>query len=141
METQQVTLHRYFICADLMRADFERSVRADRDPLDAVGDGFKYLVTPSGTYMSLWYATLYVVVEGWCELGLHDEGVEGFLQSPNLALLKRYRHGVCHFQESWLDPRLEQFFASQDSVAWVRGLHEAFRSSFHAMYASSGHGA
>ena len=48
--------------------------------------------------MSLWYGGLYVVIEGWKELGLSDPHVDDLLRSSNVELLKRYRHGTFHFQ-------------------------------------------
>lgn len=138
MDTKHVVLHRYYIWANLMRADFDRWLRSEQATPDPGLDGFTYLVTPGGTYMSLWYAALYVVVEGWRELGLRDAAVDRLLTSPNTDLLKRYRNGVCHFQKGWLDARLEEFMASKDSAAWVRELHSAFGAYFLAMYPSSG---
>jgi hypothetical protein len=49
--------------------------------------------------MSYWYAALYVVIEGWRDLGLADATIDALLQSPNVDLLKRYRNGVFHFQK------------------------------------------
>lgn len=33
-------------------------------------------------YMSYWYAGLFVVVEGWRDLGLQDAEIDGLLESP-----------------------------------------------------------
>jgi hypothetical protein len=134
VDTKHVVLHRYFIWADLMRADLDRWIRSEQKHADPTLDGFTYLVTPGGTYMSLWYAALYVVVEGWRELRLKDATIDRLLASGNTDLLRRYRHGVCHFQQGWLDARLEQFFASKDSAAWVRELHSALGAYFLVMY-------
>lgn len=138
---QHVALHRYFIWADRMRADFDQWLRAEAKSPDPLLDGFTYLITPGGTYMSLWYAALYVVIEGWCELKLRDAIIDERLVSENTALLKRYRHGVCHFQRAWLDPRLEEFCTSKTSTVWARQLHSAFGAYFRTMYSSSEGGA
>jgi hypothetical protein len=45
-------------------------------------------------YMSYCYAGLYAVIEGWRDLDLHDDEIDGLLESSNVELLRRYRHGV-----------------------------------------------
>jgi hypothetical protein len=78
-------------------------------------------------YMSYWYATLYVVIEGYRELTLQDPEIDALLQSPNVDLLKRYRHGVFHFQKTYFDARYTNFMTpGGDSATWVRALHKAF---------------
>ena len=42
-----------------------------------------------GSWMGLWYGTLYVVAEGWQALGLHDKQLDELLTSPNTELLRR----------------------------------------------------
>ena len=80
--------------------------------------------------MSYWYGGLYVVIEGWHELGLSDPTLDELVQSSNVALLKRYRNGVFHFQKQYFDQRFTDFMASQDSVPWVRKLNLAFGDYF-----------
>jgi hypothetical protein len=76
-------------------------------------------------YMSYWYGGLYVVVEGWKELGLTDAAVDRLLQSPNVDLLRRYRNGVFHFQRQYNDQRFMEFITQGTNVVlWVRDLNE-----------------
>lgn len=82
-------------------------------------------------YLSYWYASLYVLVEGWRELGFSDKTIDALLDSSNVDLLKRYRHGVFHFQKEYYDSRFIQFMSEgQDVVVWVRQLTEAFSGYF-----------
>jgi hypothetical protein len=53
-----------------------------------------------GVFMFYWYSGLYVVIEGYQELKLHGEKIDALLQSPNVDLLKRLRHGTFHFQNN-----------------------------------------
>ena len=85
-----------------------------------------------GIYMSYWYGGLYVVIEGWFELGLKDQVIDPLLKSPNVALLKRYRNGIFHFQKDYMDERFHEFMASNDCVPWVRHLTNAFGDYFAA---------
>jgi hypothetical protein len=83
-----------------------------------------------GIFMSYWYGGLYVVIEGWRELGLTDSTVDRLLKSPNVELLKRYRNGIFHFQKQYFDERFTGFMESKDSVPWVRELNLAFGTYF-----------
>ncbi len=77
-------------------------------------------------YMSYWYGSLYVVIEGWREARLQDPDVDRLLESPYVSLLKRYRNGVFHFQRSMWDERFEDFLREGEATAeWVRQVHFA----------------
>lgn len=122
-------LHKYFMTASLMAQEFDHHLK---DPpqfqcKDAVEDGMMFLVSKAGLTMTLWYGALYVVVEGWQELGMSDPEVDQLLQSPNTKLLRDVRNSVFHFQKHWLDKRLGKFVSTKDSVPWVRQLTVAFR--------------
>jgi hypothetical protein len=139
-----LTLHRYFIWANRMRVHLEdvlgRDVRgktlAELESLQrAMQDG---RWSQSGDdeietmlYMSYWYAALYVVIDGWRDLKLTDVAIDGLLSSPNVGLLKRYRHGVFHYQRRYFDERFLGFIRDgQDAVAWVRTLNREFGRFF-----------
>jgi len=82
-------------------------------------------------YMSYWYAGLYVVIEGWEELQLHDPVIEPLLTSPNVELLRRYRNGVFHFQAEYHDERfLGLIRDGQNVVEWVRTVNQQFGRYF-----------
>jgi len=118
------TLHRYFIWANRMRTHFDELLAA-RGARIAVDDVEIFL------YMSYWYAALYVVIEGWRELRLKDEVIDHLLESANVDLLRRYRHGVFHFQREYYDERFLQFIREgQETVPWVRELNQAFGRYF-----------
>src|SRR5689334_9532882 len=122
-------LHKYFMTASLMAQEFDRHLADPKQHKfrDAAEEGMMFLVSKAGLKMALWYGSLYVVVEGWHEIGMSDPEVDQLLKSPNTKLLKGVRNSVFHFQKYWLDDRLAKFFASTDSVAWVRALTEALR--------------
>lgn len=116
------TLHRYFIWANAMRTHFDEVLTQPRN------DGWEIRTR---MYMSYWYAGLYVVIEGWRKLHLTDPAIDGLLDSPNVALLRRYRHGVYHFQKDYDDPRFIEFISEgEDVVSWVRSLNEQFGRYF-----------
>ena len=116
-----VALAKYFTWASYMKTEFEKVLPKVKDTTpwnDPVAiDMFMFL--------SHWYATLYVVTEGWDRLKLKDPKIDALLKSPNIEMLKRYRHGVYHFQKTYFDQHYMPFMTSRDSVQWVRDLHQA----------------
>ena len=83
-----------------------------------------------GIFMSYWYSSIYVVIEGFKELKLQDAKIEALLQSPNVKALQLYRNATFHFQKEYLSPKMNQFMQSKDSVSWIRSLTEAFGEFF-----------
>jgi hypothetical protein len=84
-----------------------------------------------GLFMSHWYGALYVVVEGWKRMALKDTVIDELLESPNIKLLKQFRHGAFHFQKEYFDDRFTNFwFNSKKTVPWVRQLNSAFSQFF-----------
>jgi len=121
-------LHRYFVWANYMRTCFDddmfRRRHAERLRISIMAD-------EGWIFMSYWYAGLYVVIEGWQELGLLDPVVDDLLRSANVDLLRRYRNGVCHFQLDYFSHKFDGFCASEHNpVEWVRELNRQFGRYF-----------
>jgi hypothetical protein len=119
------SLHRYFMWANKMRILFcneisERSSISERLWYDN-----------PGMFMSMWYGMLYVVVEGYKELGVHDAKIDQLLSSQNVELLRRYRNGVFHFQRDYFDERFLNFIKeSEATVPWMHELTSSFSDFF-----------
>jgi hypothetical protein len=76
---------------------------------------------------------MYVVVEGYGELGYHDAGVDGLLaQSDYLDSLRRFRNAVFHFQGEPISPKLTAFLDSVGSEQWTQDLYRALKAFFEA---------
>jgi hypothetical protein len=90
--------------------------------------------------MSYWYGGLYVVIEGWQEMNLHDQAIDSLLMhSDNVELLKKYRNGVFHFQKNYFDKRFLNFMTQGNNcVEWVRNIREAFSNFFLKMIKENG---
>jgi len=118
------SLHRYFLWAITMRDHYEKAgQRFSPTPSffenEAANEAFMYL--------SYWYAGLYVVCEGWQELKLVDPEIDALLKSPHLDVLRRFRHGVYHYQADYFDPRFINAFAlGKDFDDWITSLAHAF---------------
>lgn len=135
-----LALHRYFTWCNYMKGQFESILQHGWTP---TGDWADATLQRLFMFCSYWYAGLYVVIEGWSELGLHDAVVDGLLKTtdgdgrmiphPHVALLKKYRHGVFHFQKTYFDKRFEEFMplvGHETTVTWVRALHDALSAFF-----------
>jgi hypothetical protein len=113
---------RYLYWADLCRARLDGLLEAHASPDDIPTPSFIAL-------LSQWYASLWVVIEGWNELGLRDDAIDRLLteHSSIAGLLRRYRNGVFHFQPGLLDERfLGMARAGGAAQLWVRILHDEF---------------
>src|SRR3990167_9866665 len=126
-----ITLHRYFIWADRMKVHFDTVLKnLSSRPKDG-----NFLTKKEGIetfmYMSLWYGMLYVLIEGWFKLDLHDEKIDFLLQSENVKLLKTYRHGVFHFHKEYYDQKFLKLMGDgQDIANWSRDLRDEFSRWF-----------
>lgn len=109
----------------LLDFDFKKEYESKGDAVMV-----SFFANDPGIFMSFWYGSLFVVIEGWKELGLHDPEIDTLLDSQNVEHLRRYRNGTFHFQKDYFDKRLHEFTAGQDTVAWVRTLHGKFSSYF-----------
>ncbi len=79
--------------------------------------------------MSAWYASLWVVVEGWRDIPLSDPSVDELLSSNRryVELLRRYRNAVFHYQATFGGTKLMEFLREgKSSVHWIFLLHEEF---------------
>jgi len=124
MTEAEWALHRYFIWANAMRTRFDAEL-AKRTGSDGP------MTIEEFMYMSLWYAQLFTVIDGWRELKLEDGYIDGLLaDEEKIKLLQRYRNGVAHFQKTYFDGRFERFVATSGTARWVRELDEAFGSYF-----------
>ena len=118
-----LALHRYYVWANRMRTHFDALIEEQsRQPRNQATFDIE-----ARMYMSYWYASLYVVIEGWVELKLSDSVIDPLLRSPNVALLKRYRHGTFHYQKNYNDRRfLELIEKGVKVVEWIRALNLEF---------------
>ena len=117
-----LTLHRYWIWANRLRHHYEAALATGvgAGPLDPD----TWFAGDIGLFLGHWYSSLFVVVEGWGEMGLSDPRVDQLLGSPFVENLRRFRNGVCHFQQNYFDDRFIEIAANPASVPWVRELHQ-----------------
>ena len=121
------SLHKYFVWANKMRTNFDDLLNQNKQEIIP----HSKFEMESNLYMSYWYGGLYVVIEGWKELGLADEKIDALLYSPNVNLLRRYRNGVFHFQRDYFDERFLGFIRDGiNCIEWIRNLNLEFGRYF-----------
>lgn len=80
-----------------------------------------------------WFASVWVVIEGWRETSLSDPVVGKLLDTyPDYCeLLRRFRNGIYHFQPDLFDPRLTTLPTSgEEPLMWVYALFYEFKRFF-----------
>lgn len=81
--------------------------------------------------LSVWYALLYVVMEGYRELKHDDHDVNVFLEREDYVdALRRFRNATFHYQTDPLSDKLMTFLLLEDATVWARGLSSAFDRFF-----------
>lgn len=124
-DSEIYTLHRYFIWANEMRTYLDnlllskQNMPKERRNIEA------------NIYMSYWYAGLYVLIEGWRDLGLKDDIIDKLLDNPLVDLLRRFRNGVFHYQRNYFDERFMDLINEQEKcISWIRNLNREFGRYF-----------
>lgn len=79
------------------------------------------------TYLTFWLSSLYVVCEGYRELGFEDEAIDALIQQPSIEALRVFRNGSFHFQRN---PEKNVQFFGGDNLNWAEALHEEFKTFF-----------
>ncbi|GBR75862.1 hypothetical protein NO2_0494 [Candidatus Termititenax persephonae] len=59
-----------------------------------------------GLFHAYWYSALYVVIEGYWELGLRDKTIDSLLDKEKVRLLKLFRNGTFHFQKEYYSEKI-----------------------------------
>jgi hypothetical protein len=121
-----MALHKYFLNADFLRDVFMRRIKRDQspaatDPVTSMDDMIA---------LSLWYATVYVVIEGWRKTKLADPELDVLLADSRVDRLRRFRNQVFHYQREYDNPRLLEFLGEDDVDAhaatdWIKRTHTA----------------
>ena len=123
-----ISLHRYYMWANRLQDYFDMSLIKSKKSNESHSP--TWFADDSGLFMSHWYAALYVVIEGYQKLDIHDPQIDELLDSPNVDLLRRYRNGTCHFQHTYFDDRFVDFMETEDTPLWVRNLNREFGRFF-----------
>ena len=76
--------------------------------------------------ISVQLGTLYAVAEKWQEWKFSDATVDQLLESPNVDLLKKYRHAIFH-ADHYDNRDLKRFAEKRNILPWLAELAAAIR--------------
>jgi len=102
----------------------ELVVQLDRQLLRVENSDF----TLARAHLTIWFAMLYVVIEGWRKWKFFDSGVDPLLTSEHVAELRAHRHAVFH-AENFDVPAVMQFVASPERSKWVADISNTLRQA------------
>ncbi|MFH1894095.1 MAG: hypothetical protein ABIK83_15590 [Candidatus Zixiibacteriota bacterium] len=82
----------------------------------------KHIADKWTTYMFLWYALLYSVLETFEKYGVSFPEVQNDIDDV-LAPLRRLRNAVFHPQSKYWSPKLFEFIGMNESVRKIHSIH------------------
>jgi len=131
MDLGLVALYKHWISADAVKQFVDAKV-----PTPAKGTLPGDVAELAQSYsaflrLSVWYALLYVVVEGYREQSLRDPDVDALLAEGTFVdLLRRFRNAVFHYQEDPFSEKLTQFLTEPRGEVWVKDLNSSLETFF-----------
>lgn len=102
------------------------------DPVSAFNNVNEYNNLLANTdRLIIWFALLYVVIEGYMELKLKDTQIDELLEKDDYVfLLKRFRNSVFHFQKEGITEKMMNFLEKENSKEWITALNNSFDAFF-----------
>lgn len=127
-----VSLHGHFLAADSIKQFLFADVPVDGETAAQLGDYLEAAQFWSRTMrLQVFYALLYVVVEGYREFRCQDDSVDRLLtQSDRVDALRRFRNAVFHPQEQPISPKRMAFLSAEGNEQWTLALYHALKSFF-----------
>jgi hypothetical protein len=126
------SLYKHFVAADAVREFVFVKL-----PTDGATKGVDPVLLEMGqTFSSMlrlqvFYALLYVVVEGYKELQCNDPDVDQLLSNTDyVEAFRRFRNANFHYQEDPFSPKLVDFLHAAGSEDWSRALFAALQGFF-----------
>lgn len=123
---QVVLLHRHWIAANLQRARFNELLPDANGPFENEG----FLASECFVAMYLWYALLWVVIEGFQNRAIDIRGPMSADIGAMAAPLRRCRNAIFHVPERNHDPRLFDLMENRDSALVVSRISTGFGRLF-----------
>jgi hypothetical protein len=82
----------------------------------------------AAAHQTVWFALLYVLVEGWRKWKFFDSKVDPLLTSDHVEELKSYRHAIFHADE-FDAPAVMEFDANPERTKWVGDISNHLRQA------------
>lgn len=131
MNLKIISLYKHWCIADAVK-QFISSKVPDKG-YEELPEWFNELGNMASMFsrLSVWYALLYVVVEGFQELNLSHPEVDKLLTNKECVdCLRLFRNATFHYQKDPLSEKALKFLEAQDSEKWIRSLNKALEKYF-----------
>lgn len=130
-----VALHRHWIVADAVKTVLKQQMAPEDEANSVTKFGLEYFAFGTNASMicrlQVWYALLFVVIEGYEDLKLQFEPLDKVLaQRDYVDSLRRFRNATFHYQADPLNDKLINFLDKADSESWIRELNKQMNSFF-----------
>lgn len=129
-----VTLYRYFANAAHMRDLYRKEVSPEWFALahDGLMGFIQFFYSTPGLYLTYSYSGIYLVIEGWQDLGLRDPKIDALIASPFVERLRRFRNATFHYQKEPLSLKHLEFFGTDEerTEVWLKQLYAEFSRFF-----------
>ena len=133
-----VALHKHWCIADsvkqvvsshLPEKSRQTKTRKLPDDLAALGEAHSEFMR-----LQVWYALLFVVIEGYRALDHKSVEVEKLLSNEEMVnALRLFRNAVFHYQKDPLTEKLLGFLDTKDSEAWIGKLNYELKNHLEAL--------
>ena len=133
IDPKMIALHKHWLHADSIKVRISAEVLKPGEAAEKLPQSLLVLGKTHSMFLALsvWYALLYVVIEGYQKMGLCDEGVDAVLaQEEYVDVLRRFRNGIFHYQQNPIPEKVLGFLAMEQSENWIRDLNSAFDAFF-----------
>lgn len=119
------TLYGHWVIADAVKYAARQPVKEIPESLGLVRQFSRFMV------LRVWYALLYVVVEGYRDLRLSNSDVDALLAQEDMVdALRLFRNSTFHAQENPLTKKHTTFLYAEGSEIWIGQLNRAFEKFF-----------
>lgn len=129
---KQIALHRHWLRADAIKCILFPREKIDKGTEHWPNELREFATAQSGMVrMEVMYALLFVVIEGYEEMGCKFESLDALLAKEEYVdQLRRFRNAIFHFQNHPVNEKLLNFLEAEDSEHWIRALHNEFEQFF-----------
>ena len=131
-----VALHKHWCIADAVRVVVGAPTMKPDQEAEAIkryGQEFALLGENASMVagLSVWYALLYVVIEGYRDLKQEFGPLDALLKREEyVELLRLFRNATFHYQENPLSEKILGFLEKVDSENWIHELNKQFQTFF-----------
>jgi hypothetical protein len=133
LDGRLISLYKHWCVADSVSYHLRRSLSAPVDETHGMAAEFVAMSVSHSMFLTLsvYYSLLYVVVEGYRDIGLEDESINTVLSNGEyIENLRRFRNATFHFQKAPISAKMMEFLEQKDSERWIRDLDRALRGFF-----------